>query len=90
MKQIWNFFQNQILGMQWLNELIGNGLKIAGIDISGKAGASIQFFIYDTIKILTLLYNVTVAEKLHNFRIKSIKYKFYVLKYILYINLLYI
>ena len=55
MKQIWNFFQNQILGMQWLNELIGNGLKIAGIDISGKAGASIQFFIYDTIKILTLL-----------------------------------
>lgn len=55
MKQIWNFFQNQILGMQWLNELIGNGLKIVGIDISGKAGASIQFFIYDTIKILTLL-----------------------------------
>ena len=42
------------------------------------------------LKILTLLYNVTVAEKLHNFRIKSIKYKFYVLKYILYINLLYI
>lgn len=42
------------------------------------------------LKILTLLYNVTVAEKLHNFRIKSIKYKFYVLKYFLYINLLYI
>ena len=55
MKQIWNLFQNQILGMQWLNELIGNVLKVVGIDINGKVGASIQFFLYDTIKILTLL-----------------------------------
>ena len=36
MKQIWDIFQNQILGMQWLNELIGNGLKVAGIDIREK------------------------------------------------------
>ena len=55
MKQIWNFFQNQILGMQWLNELIGKGLKAAGIDTSGKIGTSAQFFLYDTIKILVLL-----------------------------------
>ena len=55
MKQVWDLFQNQILGMQWLNELIGNVLKVVGIDINGKVGASIQFFLYDTIKILTLL-----------------------------------
>ena len=55
MKQVWNLFQNQILGMQWLNELIGKGLKAAGIDTGGKIGTSAQFFLYDTIKILVLL-----------------------------------
>ena len=29
---IWNFFQNQILGMKWLNKLIGEGLSSVGID----------------------------------------------------------
>ena len=55
MKQVWDLFQNQILGMQWLNELIGKGLKSAGIDTGGKIGTSAQFFLYDTIKILVLL-----------------------------------
>ena len=52
---IWLFFQNQILGMQWLNALIGNLLTTLGLDITGRVGASVQFFIYDTIKIFTLL-----------------------------------
>jgi len=52
---IWNFIQNQILGMKWLNELIGNMLTSAGIDIGGRWGGSIQFFIYDVIKITFLL-----------------------------------
>ena len=52
---IWSFFQNQILGMKWLNELIGNGLSALGVDISGRIGGSIQFFIYDTVKIMILL-----------------------------------
>ena len=52
---IWNFFQNQILGMKWLNKLIGNGLSAIGVDISERIGGSIQFFIYDTVKIMILL-----------------------------------
>lgn len=52
---IWDFIQNQILGMQWLNELIGTLLDKIGLDVSGKLGGSIHFFIYDMIKITILL-----------------------------------
>lgn len=52
---IWDFIQNQILGMKWLNELIGSLLSSVGLDITGKIGGSIQFFLYDVIKITTLL-----------------------------------
>lgn len=41
--------------MKWLNKLTGSLLTALGFDISGKAGASVQFFIYDTIKIFVLL-----------------------------------
>lgn len=52
---IWDFIQNQVLGMKWLNELIGTLLEKAGLGISGKLGGSIHFFIYDVIKITILL-----------------------------------
>lgn len=52
---IWDFIQNQILGMKWLNELIGTLLGKIGLDISGKLGGSVHFFIYDVIKITILL-----------------------------------
>ena len=55
MQAVWNFFQGQILGMGWLNSLIGSLLSSAGLDIAGKWGASLQFFLYDMIKILVLL-----------------------------------
>ena len=55
MKTLWEFFQNQILGMKWLNELIGNSLGKIGIDVESRMGGSIQFFLYDTIKITILL-----------------------------------
>lgn len=55
MKAIWDFIQNQVLGMKWLNALIGDGLMAVGIDINTRIGGSIQFFVYDTIKILVLL-----------------------------------
>ncbi len=55
MKTLWEFFQNQILGMKWLNELIGNSLGKIGIDVGSRMGGSIQFFLYDTIKIIVLL-----------------------------------
>lgn len=51
----WLFFQNQILGMRWLNDLIASGLSAIGIDVTHRFGGSIQFFIYDTIKIFVLL-----------------------------------
>ena len=51
----WDFFQNEILGMRWLNRLIGTVLKACGLDTAGRIGGSIQFFIYDTIKIMVLL-----------------------------------
>jgi uncharacterized membrane protein YraQ (UPF0718 family) len=50
------FIQNQILGMKWLNELIGKLLTAIGLDANKGLGGSLQFFIYDTIKILILLY----------------------------------
>lgn len=55
LKTIWLFIQNQILGMKWLNEVIGNGLSAIGLDLSSRVGGSVQFFIYDIIKITILL-----------------------------------
>ena len=55
MQVIWDFIQNQILGMKWLYELIGLLLGKCGLDISGRIGGSIQFFIFDIIKIMVLL-----------------------------------
>ena len=55
MSVIWNFIQNEILGMSWLNRLIGALLNACGLDVSGRIGGSIQFFIYDTIKIFVFL-----------------------------------
>ncbi len=52
---MWTFIQNQILGMKWLNVLIGNLLNMLGVDITGRLGGTIQFFIYDVIKIVFLL-----------------------------------
>lgn len=52
---MWNFIQEQIFGMQWLNVLIGHFLNAIGVDISGRVGGSIRFFLYDTIKIMVLL-----------------------------------
>lgn len=55
LKGVWDFFQNQVLGMKWLNEGIGKLLELFGLQPESRIGGSIQFFIYDTIKILALL-----------------------------------
>lgn len=52
---MWSFIQDQILGMKWLNELIGEVLTNLGLDMTSKLGGSLQFFIYDVIKITILL-----------------------------------
>ena len=55
MHELWEFFQAQVLGMGWLNRQIGMLLSRLGLDTTGKIGASLQFFLYDSIKILVLL-----------------------------------
>nr|WP_297283656.1 permease [uncultured Agathobaculum sp.] len=52
---IWQFIQDQVLGMQWLNGLVGAGLSALGLDVTNRLGGSIQFFLYDVIKITILL-----------------------------------
>lgn len=55
MKEVWLFIQNQILGLNWLNDLIGSLLTSCGLDTTSNIGASVQFFIYDVLKISILL-----------------------------------
>ena len=52
---MWLFIQDQILGMKWLNELVGRTLSLLGVDLSSRFGGSLQFFCYDVIKITLLL-----------------------------------
>ena len=52
---VWDFIQKELLGMGWLNRLIGSGLEAVGLDVSTRVGGSIQFFLYDVIKIMVLL-----------------------------------
>ena len=55
LRMIWPFFQDQILGMKWLNALIGNALNAVGLTEGSMVSGALQFFIYDTIKIFILL-----------------------------------
>ncbi|MGB4151619.1 MAG: permease [Limnochordia bacterium] len=55
LKVIWDFFQSQLLGMKWLNDLISRGLNLLGFDTTSRWIGSVQFFIYDVIKITLLL-----------------------------------
>lgn len=52
---VWQFIQDQVFGMKWLNELIGKGLSKLGLDVRERIGGSIQFFFYDVLKITVLL-----------------------------------
>ncbi|WP_270460947.1 permease [Faecalitalea cylindroides] len=54
-ESIFIFIQDQILGMKWLNNLIEQFLTMLGFDITTRFGGSIQFFLYDVIKITVLL-----------------------------------
>lgn len=55
LKLVWSFLQEQLLGMKWLNEGIGKGLSAVGMDTTTRIGASVQFFVYDVVKITLLL-----------------------------------
>ena len=55
LESIWQFIQDQILGMKWLDALIGNALSFVGLDTTSRLGGSIRFFLYDVVKITVLL-----------------------------------
>lgn len=52
---MWSFLQDQVLGMKWLNEAVGRGVSLLGLDAASRWGGSVQFFLYDAIKITVLL-----------------------------------
>ena len=52
---IWDFIQDEVLGMKWLNRLICSLLSALGMDSGSRITGSVQFFLYDTIKIMVLL-----------------------------------
>lgn len=55
LSNIWSFIQDQVLGMQWLNGLIGSLLELVNLNLSSTFGGALQFFIYDVVKIFVLL-----------------------------------
>lgn len=55
LRSLWLFIQDQVLGMKWLNVLIGNLLSLLGLDTASWLGGSVQFFVYDVVKITVLL-----------------------------------
>lgn len=50
-----SFLQDEVLGMQWLDVVIGKGLAGLGVDTTGVWSATLQFFLYDVVKITLLL-----------------------------------
>ncbi|MGN1015020.1 MAG: permease [Butyricicoccus sp.] len=54
-RSVWSFVQDQVLGMKWLNVVIGNALSAFGLDTTSRWGGSLRFFLYDVVKITVLL-----------------------------------
>lgn len=52
---MWTWVQTELLGMAWLNRLVGRGLEALGLDTAARLGGAVQFFLYDVIKIFLLL-----------------------------------
>lgn len=55
LKSVWDFFQNEILGIMWFDRFIGCLLQLLGLDLDSRIVGSVRFFIYDTVKIMVLL-----------------------------------
>ncbi|MDT2463602.1 permease [Enterococcus avium] len=52
---MWEWVSDQVFKMVWLNDLAGRLLEFFGMSLDSKLGSSLQFFIFDTIKIFILL-----------------------------------
>ena len=78
-KTIGVFLREQLLGMRWLNQLVGNLLQAIGIDLESRMGASVQFFIYDIIKIFYYFCKFRIAFLFNNSSVVfySVSFQFY-------------
>lgn len=52
---VFGWMNDQLLRMQWLSDLVTAGVQAVGLDPTSRIGGSIQFFVYDVIKIFILL-----------------------------------
>lgn len=52
---MWEFIQDQLFGMKWLNDIIGFLLSSFWVNTESAVVSSIRFFLYDVIKIVVLL-----------------------------------
>lgn len=52
---MFGWLNDQVLRMVWLNDLVGRGVIAVGLDPATRLGGSVQFFVYDVIKIFILL-----------------------------------
>lgn len=52
---IFGWLNDQVLRMQWLSDLVTAGVAAVGLDPASRLGGSVQFFVYDVIKIFILL-----------------------------------
>ncbi len=58
---MFSWAKDQLLRMVWLNDLVGSGIATAGPDPASRLGGSVQFFVYDVIKIFILLSGLIFA-----------------------------
>ena len=53
---VFGWMNENFLKMTWLNELVGRFIEnVLGLSLTSKLGSSLQFFVYDTVKIFVLL-----------------------------------
>ena len=55
MESIGSFLMDQVLKMEWLSQLVAALLQSCGLDPASRWGATLHFFVYDTVKITILL-----------------------------------
>ena len=52
---VFAWVNDQVLRMTWLNDLVSQGAVALGLDPASRLGGSVQFFVYDVVKIFLLL-----------------------------------
>lgn len=58
---VFGWMNDQLLRMQWLSDLVTAGVSAVGLDPTSRLGGSVQFFVYDVVKIFILLSTLIFA-----------------------------